>query len=186
MIRARPILFSAPMVCALLAGTKTQTRRIIKPGKGEELDPEGIYTYHPGDHELARCPYGQRCDLLWVKETFKDMICDPYETIYRADGERPPGFNEGWQSSVYMPRAASRLTLEITDVRIQLLQNITEADAAAEGYASDGDEAARIWYSRLWDEINGNGAWDKNPWIYVLTFKVHKRNVDAFLEEKQA
>jgi hypothetical protein len=92
--------------------------------------------------------------------------------VYRAtdpDWESMEGWT--WKPSIFMPKVASRITLKITGIKIQRLQDITEEDAMKEGYASDGDESARIWFSMLWEKINGVGAWNENPWVWVLEFE---------------
>ena len=152
-MKERPILFSAPMVRALLDGRKTQTRRVMKHPPDEratEVSVESIYgesvaTYraYPGQgsarHAIASCPYGTIGDLLWVRETFgngwtkrpvpDDKIC------YRATPLEEQGFRfcYRWFPSIHMPRWASRITLEITDVRVQRLQDISEEDVISEG-----------------------------------------------------
>lgn len=137
MTRERPILFSAPMVRALLAGAKTQTRRLYKP---RYPDPyEGVEDGAPwrcgedGIYYAAPCPYGERGDRLWVKETF----AYGKTTVYRADD---PSLQITWTSSLFMRRALSRITLEVTAVRFQRLQDISEADAQAEGAIHAIDE----------------------------------------------
>ena len=192
--KIRPILMSMPMAIALREGRKTQTRRLIKPRKGEELDPEGIYTYHPGDHELARCPYGKPGDLLWVKETYGIDLDGG--TFYRAGDTENDGddLDNPWKPSIFMPRRLSCMTLEIKEVWVHRLKSISEMDAYAEGIDTEGDAylaaehgklggasgpAASICaYADLWDSINGAGSWDSNPWVYALKFKVHRKNVD--------
>ncbi len=173
----RPILFSAPMVRAILAGTKTQTRRVVKPQP------------HPlGDDPVTakkRCPYGQPGDRLWVRETFAvrgnedghpertdGTLCGEREAprFYRADCKQtdygmwqlPDGsLLEGWRSSLHMPRWASRITLEVVSVRVERLQNISEPDAQAEGCLPDkhflnqlshlrGSDAVRAVPSKLY------------------------------------
>lgn len=215
MTTVRPILFSSPMVRALLAGTKTQTRRILKPqpDQNSHLDltradaaAQGYFwfTDDPGfpGNQLIRSRFATG-DLLWVRETWS------VSTIY--DGVRPglvPPCGVGYAAtdarlgikdrpSIFMPRWASRLTLAITDVRIERLQSISEADAIAEGISLSaefldryltpaGDYATpTVAYQRLWDHINGPGAWDANPWVVALTFTVHRQNVDEFLAQRR-
>lgn len=204
--KERPILFSAPMVRALLAGRKTQTRRVMKK------PPTGVHGLRLA---LATCPYGRPGDRLWVRETFKAVasgeVKDGYGEVrygwaYAADATTswakhptiihdmtgqpetgPMQFRAvPWKPSIHMPRKACRLVLEITDVRVQRLQEITEDDAIAEGV--DGPMCAELaiktpWrdvaapvavhtYAALWDSINGAGAWNSNPWVWALTFKV--------------
>lgn len=125
-MKARPILFSAPMVRALLDGRKTQTRRAVKVNSALAAD------FMADKNASDACPYGQPGDLLWVRETFarvSDVDGSNPRFAYRADGHTP----FGWKPSIHMPRAASRLTLEITDVRVERLHDISEADAKAEG-----------------------------------------------------
>lgn len=197
-----PILFSAPMVRALLAGTKTQTRRIIKPqpiqnGFGP---PDGVYDipchcdYYPPSAMLWPDRNGGMLngdaghpwlgiDRLWVKETFcvaDDGVDNPF--AFRADNwTECPAADGKWKPSIFMPRAASRITLEIEDVRAERLQAISEADAKAEGvkaWQSEGYRVAhnifdghKLAYAELWNEINGAGSWALNPWVWVIAFK---------------
>ncbi len=197
-MKERPILFSAPMIRALLAGTKTQTRRVAKPVRHPDLGnvyaPGALVLEHEPQHVIDRCcPYGRPGDRLWVREShwwFKDE-CD-HETgyyppaltaddvEYRADGEST---RHGWRPSIHMPRWASRILLEITSVRVERLQDISQADAQAEG-APPGHPSIdqisrefgypdfpRSWYAQLWEEINGPGSWAQNPWVWVVEFK---------------
>ncbi|WP_430434768.1 hypothetical protein [Methyloversatilis sp.] len=182
----RPMLMSAPMVRALLAGTKTQTRRAVKPQPrilaGELLCwKDDALT---DDQMAVRCPYGQPGDRLWVREAFMhepadycweasvSIPCRPASTVYRADfHESQPG--EGWKPSIHMPRSLSRILLEITAVRVERLQDISHDDACAEGIESQkGGAAACIErYRDLWKSINGPDSWDANPWVWVVEFK---------------
>lgn len=232
MTTARPILFSAPMVRALLSGTKTQTRRLVK---------EPVFMQNCVAHVAAgvhgarpwKCPYGIPGDLLWVRESYY-LTDDGYNdiAIFSADdGEAERHLNKvrsiaarykrsaDWMKrhtkhrpGIHMPRWASRLTLEITGVRVERLQDISESDAQAEGISEvhqswlENSQRTNDWcrrsrliqkqrgiirdcaddvgaYSLLWDHINGAGSWDQNPWIVALTFKVHKATVDAVLEQ---
>lgn len=184
----RPILFSAQMVRALLAGTKTQTRRAVKPRK----DPDYGCQMAPGEiagdeHPERLCPYGRPGDRLWVRETWLTVNGD--DTFYRADyladpaGDRAHGV--AWTPSIHMPRARSRITLEVTGVRVERLQDISEEDARAEGVERSGEcnwrdyldhphndfTSARRSYRSLWDSINGPGSWDANPWVWVVEFR---------------
>jgi len=206
-MNARPILFSAPMVRALLAGTKTQTRRIVKPQPNlaavhEPVRPEPrgngcwifmVHTDRP-HYQFAtggvRCPYGSPGDLLWVRETWAryKINQDSCEIAYRATPA--PDWPEGgnWRPSIFMPRQRSRITLRITDLRVQRLQETNEADAIAEGaepllVAPDGGSSPHVeGYRRLWDSINGAGAWDADPFVWALTFEVLQKNVDEVLQ----
>lgn len=204
------------MVRAILAGEKTQTRRVVKPQFGREAMPaemcaetaEGWQTSgHSGrwwddcngDADAAvYCPYGKPGDRLWVRETWN--VGDDkhnYYVQYRADSdgvehqhsrsklnpgdefllERWANKTDEWNPSIFMPRWASRITLEITDVRVERLQDISERDAWAEGcLGTDDDVTGGISgyseYYKLWESINGKTApWSSNPWVWVLTFK---------------
>lgn len=172
--RERPILFSAPMVRALLDGTKTQTRRAwpTQPPPGVPIG------WVPGETSAGR--YGKRGDRLWVRET--------WAAPHQYDGHQPahiPALTRWhyaateergglrWRPSIHMPRVASRMTLQITDVRVERLQAISRGDAMAEGCPFANMAAGpdpRAWYADLWDAINGAGAWDSNPWLWVVEF----------------
>ena len=188
---ARPIIFSAPMVRALLAGTKTQTRRVLKPQP--TCDTPALVT------RGVRFTVGDR---LWVREKWARVPATAYRmshgveptpyphdtgmaAIYAASWERSA---PTWKSPIHMPRWASRITLAVTDVRVERLQAISEADARAEGasYHSGGATGHSGWrhdwkdvhadarssFRRLWNSINGPGAWEANPWVVALTFEV--------------
>jgi hypothetical protein len=189
-MKERPILFSGPMVRAILDGTKTQTRRIIKSAKhpfGHWLIPDEIVKEFLGRTCAIRCPYGIPGDRIWVRETWapeRDGTGCPDDTgiLYRATD---PGWDNEetglrWRPSIHMPRAASRILLEITDVRVERLQNITPEDCRAEGHPAEPwrsdnqevhDDAACDWFSDLWIEINGLDSWNSNPWVWVVSFK---------------
>jgi hypothetical protein len=204
-VKERPILFSAPMVRALLAGTKTQTRRAVHQKYLPWLD-NMVTRFLDGEWNQRPLPYGQPGDRLWVRETFMhepadycweasvSIPCRPAETVYRADfPQSPPG--EGWQPSIHMPRALSRITLEVTGVRVERLQDISEADASAEGIVEcpipaddegprrigymvgpdDGESGLQVTpiraYRQLWESINGPGSWAANPWVWVVEFR---------------
>lgn len=211
-MKSRPIIFSAPMVLALLAGTKTQTRRVIKDQTiGErfcEMRPDGAYLEWLGTpccgtgvwdvpeySGMAKAPYGVVGDQLWVRESFihepADYVweasvsipCRPATTVYRADC-KGDSRGAGWTSPMFMPRSLSRITLELTDVRAERLQDISEADAIAEGIERSGEcnwrdyadkhndfTSARRSYRSLWESINGAGSWAANPWLWALSFK---------------
>jgi hypothetical protein len=190
MMKERPILFSAPMVRAILAGQKTQTRRAAKPVRhpdlGNTYDPGALVLEHEPQHVIDRaCPYGQPGDRLWVRETWQHANSPhgPYEPgctcFYRAGEKSPEGKYRTWIPSIHMPRAASRINLEVMHVRVEKLQDISEADAIAEGapgghgsipgypYAATSHEH----YRHIWESINGRGSWEKNPWVWVVEFK---------------
>lgn len=196
-MKERPILFSAPMVRAILAGTKTQTRRVAKtvkhPDFGNAYAP-GALAQEPHSAIERACPYGQPGDRLWVREAFihepadycweasVSIPCRPTSTVYRADfPDSKPG--EGWKPSIHLPRALSRITLEIAGVRVERLQDISEADALAEGIVQlkDGGYGLpagehyhsadqRQSYFSLWEAINGPGSVEANPWVWVVEF----------------
>lgn len=229
----RPILFSAPMVQAILAGRKTQTRRVLKPQPrglpyledNDDAAPphwrdgwtEGREPCGGATREVSMPLAGLRFavgDRLWVRETWAH-----YQTVnhirrshggsfdevsdglagYRADGhdtiedfrqhvrlmsgcdlEAVVIKGDCWRPSIFMPRWASRITLDVTDVRVQRLQDISEEDAKAEGALlpwtgwswdkADDTRTGRSEFEALWNSINGDGAWEANPWIVALTF----------------
>jgi hypothetical protein len=238
----RGIIFQGWGVKAIMAGSKTMTRRVVKnpeyhgcmtgdcPHEYQVQCDESLKEY-----ALQECPYGVPGDRLWVRETWEQVhplqVCNgrfslpgqagipgppkvDYRVIYRADGEYPrihfqkhdssypfrevclPGCQRshdhpeenwhGWSPSIHMPRWASRLTLEMTDVRVERVQDISEEDASKEGLSDHDGKGPYIssWggrriinnFSRIWDSINlksGNG-WSANPWVWVLAFKVVK------------
>lgn len=211
MSKERPILFSAPMVRALLDGSKTQTRRIVKMKqsdwckeiKGDCWHPNEIAEWRLQDGRwfglmgwytlaFADCPYGQIGDRLWVRENwaFHKMAIGSVEDkdgpfAYAADtfGQQQR-LADKWTPSIHMPRWASRILLEITDIRVERLNDISEADAKAEGvylhtdgkytnYLSPTGYAinAKSSFASLWESINGDGSWDANPWVWVVEFK---------------
>jgi hypothetical protein len=232
----RPIIFSAPMIRALRADLKTQTRRIVtpfddaspatglsRPVHSPWLGEDGIWRWQRGAPKTAnfraderRCPYGAVGDFLWVKETWTSLGYGPgfgAELHYAADGHdfrvweerekhrrivdpvpdrdnkyRPLDWGP-WRSPRFMPRWASRLTLEITDLRPERLHAITDGDARAEGIhefklpngsifgpqgvnGSDVGATAVEAYAALWDSLNGKRApWSTNPWCWVIGFR---------------
>jgi hypothetical protein len=180
-VKERPILFSGPMVRAILAWTKTQTRRVVR-GDFTLVDDWPHRLIGGDGHEVAlACPYGVPGDRLWVRETWRSddfAPDDPSRTIYRADGPddliRETRGIIRWRPSIFLPRYRSRLTLEVTAVRVERLQDISEEDAEAEGAFALGDAACshREWFMGGWDSINGKRApWASNPWVWVVTFR---------------
>jgi len=195
----RPILFSAHMVRAILSGAKTQTRRVAKkpvrhPDLGCLCTPGALVMENEPRHVIERaCPYGQPRDRLWVRETFAKIDGQTQswiETDYRATythGDRlgdTLGIKKRWTPAIHMPRAASRITLEVTGVRVERLQAISDADAVAEGIVqlSDGGFGLpdgshyhhtdpRQSYFSLWEAINGPGSVEADPWLWVIEFK---------------
>lgn len=196
-IKERPILFSGPMVCAILDGRKTQTRRLLKlpkcmewyqelggEAKGWFCEVRGAGWWHV--EELV-CPYGDAGYHLWVRETWRriETGMNSGKADYRADDPSASGLGfMPWRPSIFMRRADSRITLEITDVRTERLQEITEEDAQAEGvqmgyqpYSVEGRTPPtpvgyRPVFKRLWDSINGDDSWDANPWVWAISFRV--------------
>jgi hypothetical protein len=185
----RGIIFSKPMVLALLAGIKTQTRRKLKfqPANASELP------------ELSACPYGQPGDRLWVREAWRTLkeydAKQPGELPHNAPlrYETDQHYNQSefepgrLRQGIFMPRWASRLELEITQVRLQRLQDTSESDAVAEGaravfdhsreedYLADEEDedvlAPIDLYRAVWESLHGVRSWDKNPWIWVVEFR---------------
>lgn len=170
------MLFSAPMVRAILASTKTQTRRVAKEFAGRD-DLDAILRSYPRQNG---CPYGQPGDRLWVRETFSgphfrtgeppSLWHNFDELHYWADGNPADGDWTRPIPSIHMPRWASRITLEITGVRVERLHDISEADAASEGIPPNGPPPT-VGYHALWEQIHGPNSWDVNPWVWVVDFK---------------
>lgn len=203
--KEKPILFSGPMVRAIIDGRKTQTRRIVKDQVVE------------GGTALG-CPYGTVGDQLWVKEAYyqfgnwekvsgvktktgrqkwkfvpddKFRITFDAPTLFRKGRHHKDPYTSAWHKRLgrFMPKSASRITLEITAVRVERLQDITEDDAMAEGIILAGsrfdtphihneEEYQRALqfgaidiYKSLWESINGPGSWTVNPWVWVIEFK---------------
>jgi hypothetical protein len=213
-MKEKPILFSSPMVRAILEGRKSQTRRIIKPQPlGERFSafvggyddipkmarfwiPDKSGNNNPLIQDI-KCPYGQPGDILWVRETWVNNNGElPIDLgfVYKADlGSAELEYSKElkvkWKTSIFMPREACRIRLEVTDVRVERLNDITDADAKAEGidyvidkitgycgrdYLSGGYNLMTTpyhGYRSLWKSINGNGSWEKNPWVWVIEFK---------------
>jgi hypothetical protein len=196
-VKERPIPFNGKMVKAILSGTKTQARRVVKPQPYKMIDG---WPYRSVFDRIAqaiignkvhRCPYGKPGDRLWVKETHY-LTDDGHKefAVYAADADDVklhlaridalgPNFpadiaakHRKLRPSIHMPRWASRITLEITGVRVERLQEITEDDAKAEGaQCGVGCPDHRIAFGRLWENINGAGSWADNPFVWVLEFK---------------
>lgn len=221
MSKERPILFSGPMVRALLNGSKTQTRRVLKPQPTEFVGGPGVTlrdgspaplvplndSVEPYGREIV-CPYGQPGDRLWVRETyyawghwtkrlnkkkgrqewhFVDETAGTGKAYrYEADEKLPRHKRElhevcWWKRpAIFMPRAACRITLENTNVRVEPLQGISADDARAEGCPdrpvpgaeqASVDLLAKLWYHDLWEQINGPTSWASNPWVWVIEFR---------------
>lgn len=225
-MKERPILFSAPMVQAILDGTKSQTRRVVKlpkelsTGDLASARPDKLFGVTPGLHvpmpdedesvQRLRNPWGwPDPSRLWVRETFclentydyhgdhvdpndgrpiqkhenvdgsywliphyRATEPEPHIVPYRCDADDD---KTRWTPSIFMPRWASRITLEITGVHVERLQEITRGDCMAEGcpfpnIAKTTDPCG--WFSDLWQSINGPGSWEINPWVWVIEFRV--------------
>jgi hypothetical protein len=206
-MKERPILFSGAMVRAILDGSKTQTRRVCKPAQTEGLscvvgiqDPRdfgqrplevpgsGWFGDEEGDVQFL-CPYGRPGDRLWVREAVADIGC---RLTYRADTDDGAHCKvTRWTPSIHMPRAASRILLEIVSVRVERLNDCSEADAIAEGVRPEqgllGDDDLMVYaimtvldvsapvarYILLWDSINSTppNNWNSNPYVWVVEFK---------------
>ena len=192
----RPILFSAPMVQAILAGQKTMTRRVVKINESGRVSRGGRqWETYSKDIYLA-CPYGVVGDRLWVRETWTNNnvmpICDrPHgDYIYRADitENGASKWAASWKPSIHMFRIASRINLEITGVKIERLNQISNADILREGIRSEScnicvhtggsgcDSCFSILkpFRELWDSINGKTpgkSWDDNPWVWSVSFR---------------
>ncbi|MEM8564909.1 MAG: hypothetical protein AAGF85_00515 [Bacteroidota bacterium] len=203
--KLRPILFSTPMIQAILEGRKTQTRRVMKPQPKQLLD-----------FEKAKCPYGEVGDILWVREAFKqvghysrDYLFHQYKADGQTDDLNYPEFLEQlldgnpWKPSIHMPFKACRLFLRVMDKRVHLINTISDEESEAEGVEkvqlntrhAKGtlyrDYSQNEWdrqsgfltptgsFIRLWNSINGNRpgyAWKDNPWVWAITFEVIDRS----------
>lgn len=195
-MRIKPILFSGAMVRALLEGRKSQTRRVLKPQPEEDWpDPNtGVVSRRHTimtRGEMARDQPYRAGDLLWVRESIS-FSAEQGHFCFAADrkgcGLEPFSrrLTHRNRSSIHMPRWMSRITLEVTDVRIERLQDISREDAAAEGMDLPNEpdipnpDLAIELYHALWDRLNAKRGfgWNENPWVVALSFKVHRQNVD--------
>lgn len=193
--KERPILFQGAMVRALLDGSKTQTRRVVKsryeieylPLDDDDDDgpmwPHNVPLALDAEWPPMRCPYGQPGDRLWVRESYADVGC---RLTYRADLDDGAHCTvKKWTPSIHMFRADSRILLEIVSVRVERLNEISQADAMAEGVWTSGTASkdditlsttgCRLnhigAYLNLWEEINGAGSWAANPFVWAISFK---------------
>ncbi len=193
-MKEHPILFKGDMIRAILEGRKTETRRVVKPQPQdmkeffEIVTHDGLtYGFYTGTamlghrlHHHVKCPYGQIGDQLWVRETWA-IDHAPLEhdwLVYRADGHELETTKK-WKPSIHMFRKYSRITLEITEIKVERVQDMDRAAAFLEGCPQsvggpDGDMlAAHIWFVNLWDSINKRRGfgWESNPWVWVVKFK---------------
>lgn len=217
LVRERGIPFSGPLIAPTMDGCKTETRRLKGLNRINESPDEWKLTGMTGDRgaalfqrvdnlspEYVCCPYGRPGDRLWVRETWALCEKNGGHVIYRAEGDgfstcHPVHPRTGerdwrWHPSIHMPRKYSRITLEITDVRVERVQEISEEDALAEGIVREVRESglghgglpgyrwgeneyagtARHAFELLWDSINAKRGygWDLNPWVWALSFRV--------------
>lgn len=206
-----PVLFSTPMVQAILEGRKSQTRRLVKDKHVlYSLDVNKVIPEYFKGGDGGWCPYGQLGDILWVRETW-GVGCrpDPFQGSvdgieFKADSQfiddveslplhQYEDFDygnydkSGWRPSIHMPKSIARIWLQVTDIRVERLQDISEDDAKAEGvekindsifcwrhYAGQyaGCSDARTSFRSLWQGINGDESWNANPWVWVISYKV--------------
>lgn len=199
--KERPIIFSGEMVRAILEGRKTQTRRVIKPhpelqrhwpARPDFFTWRGLDSLERGAiwlcAEMAkRCPYGKQRERLWVRETFADSgPSDNRHIVYRADylDNKPylVPFGGNWTSPILMPRAYSRLTLEIVSIRVERIQEITVKDILAEGLVAQkfpddspipGSSFLPFTFQNGWNALNAKRgfSWESNPFVWVIEFK---------------
>ncbi|MEN4604112.1 hypothetical protein ABEG90_16005 [Pantoea agglomerans] len=213
-MRERPIIFNADMVRAVLDGRKTQTRRIMReqpeviPKEDEHGKPGFWIPFNAGktmvrnDDMHIACPFGLKGDRLWMRETFRvhSRATDVATLVYKASEQQSwtqqthrvpiekcnkPAVVDKWTPSIHMPRWASRITLEITCVRVERMYDISEADARAEGVEqlrggfwrhyqpgwTQHQLSARGSFVTLWKSIYGEESWQANPWVWVVEFK---------------
>jgi hypothetical protein len=211
-----PVLFSTIMVQANMEDRKDMTRRLVKfrnrkwrlsyeanePGR-TDLDAFGVLNEHgnlieieegqPGTlKELGLCPYGQPGDILWVRETFltRTPRGDMGKFGYKADFKHSWKGPLKWKPSIFMPKEAARIWLQVTDVRIERLHDITEEDAIAEGIEKrlgstsetrfdykhyiygTYDVSAQVSFRTLWEAVNDPDSWVANPWVWVVKYKI--------------
>lgn len=183
-----PAIMSAPMVRALLDGRKSQTRRLVTSqwanlkmhfDQGERcfvwVREAWIHGFEFDDHDMPIYDGEEMREKTWYRSDTPELRW--------ADHENTP-----WKPSIHMPRWASRLTLEVTDVRLQRLQDIDAVDCRAEGVLLDEalytDKAAFGTYKDLWTILHGKNSWESNPEVIAISFRVYLQNIDAFLAER--
>lgn len=209
-MKERPVIFNGEMVRAILDGRKTQTRRAVSDRHLHLIDiasqvgecyplESGIDHANSQSYYREHCPFGQVGDRLWVRETFAAFDADwkhpgkPHDlkdgpwpnVVYPASVAKIP--DGTCRPSIHMPRWASRITLEITAVRVERLNDISEEDAKAEGVKPAGEmlpdypdtfltpkgdfATAKVAFQRLWQSIYGEESWGANPWVWVIEFR---------------
>lgn len=202
-MKERGMIFNGEMVRAILDGRKTQTRRIMKNqpagdypetpalirNVGTGFQWHGLY----GESSIFNCPLGSIGERIWVRETFRvhSRATDVATLVYRASVRNSwteqthrvpvavcnkPATPEKWTPSIHMPRWASRILLEITDVRVERLRDLSEEDAKSEGIIPSAGGVLPGWEYRinfrdLWMDIYGTDNWEANPWVWVIEFK---------------
>jgi hypothetical protein len=203
-MKEHPIIFTKPMVQAILAGRKTMTRRIVKGIPHEQIvkveqQTDLLWEFDNELHDLKmwtiKCPYGKIGDRLWVRETWQHTRCininpedENYGYVYKSDGQPWDDYiGWTWKPSIHMPRLASRIILEITNIRVEKLQDITKLEAINEGIEivdtipviqyKDYEVANGIFcnpknsFNSLWNTIHGKDSWNLNPWVWIIVFK---------------
>ncbi|EJI1712707.1 hypothetical protein [Escherichia coli] len=198
-MKERGVVFNDDMVRAILEGRKTQTRRPVKNVRADNClvirkptkKRNGVYTHVMDAPEHGLCPFGNVGDRIWVRETFNafwldnDVIQEIKDGVslaselcdYKADYSDSSKPAEGWTPSIHMPRWASRILLEITDVRVERLHDMSEADAKAEGASpatykiTPPEVVYRVGFGDIWRGIYGQENWLSNPWVWVIEFK---------------
>lgn len=196
-MKERGMIFNGEMVRAILDGRKTQTRRIMKnqpagdypdtPALIRSVDGGFQWYGHYGESSIFNCPFGAVGDRIWVRETWSEAGAGaPDLKLYRANYPEhvpthyenvPPADEIRWTPSIHMPRWASRLTLEITGVRVERLASVNDDDAGKEGYPANpapygGNMDKWLWFRQLWDSIYPDQSFKHNPWVWVIEFKV--------------
>ena len=196
----KPIIFSTKMVQALLDDRKTQTRRVIKNEIFQQWVEAGFtdeFIKNSENHWVEVSPY-QPGDILWVRETWQridaavglDLELDGYAYVYRASENGEAWAREienwKWRPSIYMPKEAARIFLQVTGIRVERVQDITGFDCVNEGIdtldilentpGSDFEGYARLQFSKLWDNLNAKRGygWQTNPWVWVIEFQKQK------------
>jgi hypothetical protein len=194
-MRERSILFARDMVLALRSGWKTQTRRLVtpQPDRSHRLDG-GPMRIALGTREL-RFPFGDPGDRLCVREKwgylrqFLEPGAEPGgPLVYAADGNPPCARATPWKPSLHMPRSACRMVLEVTAGRVERLQELTPADARAEGCPPAFHADPVKWFAEYWSRFNAERGfgWDVNPWVWVVSFKVLGEVGNAAVEQGAA